>query len=182
MSLSSTLITTYKSPARTPCDPASPSLVTRSCVPSVTPAGIFRVSVFVFLRLPDPLHSLQVCFGLLPRPPHSEQTLTWVNMPKGVLRVLRSCPAPLHVLHVSSSLSFAPVPSHASHCSSFSKRISFSVPNAASWKVISKSYLKSCPRRSLLREFPPKNISKMSEPNVSPRSEKSKLRKMSSWE
>src|SRR3989338_3987705 len=171
-SCGSTSIITYKSPGEPPC-PASPSPAILNLEPESTPAGIVIDILLVFCTLPAPLHSSHFLLIDFPTPLQTVQVEVVVKNPNGVLWLLFSVPVPEQFWQITTSSGlFAPIPLQSSQVSSLGILISFFTPLAASSKVMSSSYLKSCPLVGLcllLPVLPPKNVlNKSSKSNSAP--------------
>src|SRR3989344_310365 len=139
MSLSSTLIITYKSPGVLPLNPDSPSLEILSLLPVSTPAGTLMFKLCLCIILPEPSHCLHFLDIVLPSPLQTLHVFICWKVPKGVLLLILTCPAPLHSSHAFNLPSSLPAPLHLLHSLNFSNSIFFVVPFADSSKLILNS-------------------------------------------
>src|ERR1035437_5698094 len=103
------------------------------------PMGTLTVILRRFLTSPEPWQLLHGESISLPFPLHVGQTLTCTYVAKPALRIFWILPAPPHLGQILADVpGFAPDPPQTSHLSVLGISISFSVPLAASSRVISR--------------------------------------------
>ena len=127
----------YRSPGGPLSGAASPCPSSLSWYPSGIPTGIFTVIFRSLFTSPCPLHVLHGEVIVWPVPLQSEHSAICTNALDPLLLIFWTFPEPLHTLHVCiEEPGAAPVPLQTGHLSILGTWISFSVPFAASSRVM----------------------------------------------
>ncbi len=157
-----------KSPGGPPFEPGSPWPDMDIAWPWSIPAGTFTLIVTFFLTLPLPEQTVQGSVTVLPVPPHLSQVRTFTNEPKGVACLTLTCPEPPQLVQLLVDLDFEPVPSQVLQLTYLLTETSFSVPKAASSKVMVMVVLMSAPFTGPLDCLEPNPVPKKSKMSSSP--------------
>src|SRR5436190_11589909 len=125
-----TVRTTYRFPGAPPRELTSPSPVTRTLIPSSTPAGILTTTRRLLRTRPCPRHFSQGVVITVPSPRQRSQTVTLTNCPKIDCCTRRISPDPWQLeQRVLDVPGCAPLPRHVEQLSQRGSSISFWHPN-----------------------------------------------------
>ena len=149
-------INMMRSPFTPPRRAAFPFPLKDNCMPSATPAGIFKVITSSESWTPSPLQWEHFSLIILPSPSQVGQVDVVCMAPRMVFCTRVICPVPWQVEQVEKELpSFAPVPWQWVSATYFFTLIFFSTPVATSSRVIFTFTLRLVPRFTRLAERPP---------------------------
>src|SRR6202012_3354820 len=175
VSCSISSIRIMRSPGTPPRGAALPLPLMLSCMPSLTPAGIFMLIVSSPRINPSPWQTGHLAVITVPSPLQVGQVVVVCIWPRMVLVTLRTAPAPPQVLQVcTDERSLAPEPSQVLQTICLFTFIFFSAPFAISSSVrrtFIRRLLPRIPLRPPLLCLPPppkKSPNGLPPPNISP--------------